>query len=165
MAIGDPNSVVQVEKPPQVRSPIGEDAPGKDEKIRTHQMPGEYKISKCDLLSPNIEASGSGGINIIPMIDQVYIYENINTPYLLAEFEIHDGMGLREQVPIIGEEFISFEAATLGFTAGEMPESDNNLDGIVKKTIRVYTTSSIIDNSPTLKTYILHCISCEAIVS
>ena len=165
MAIGDPNSVVQVEKPPQVRSPIGEDAPGKDEKIRTHQMPGEYKISKCDLLSPNIEASGSGGINIIPMIDQVYIYENINTPYLLAEFEIHDGMGLREQVPIIGEEFISFEAATLGFTAGEMPESDNNLDGIVKKVFRVYSISPIIDNTPTMKTYVLRCISIEAIIS
>ena len=166
--------LIKQEKPPQIRSPIDEDSPGRKQKTRNVQQPGEYVISKCELKSPNIavahpvapapSAPTSAGVNIIPLLGTVHIYEDISKPYLLADFEIRDGMGLREQIPIIGEEYITFEASTLNFTAGEN-EPDNPLDGIVKKTFRVYTTSSIIDNSPTLKTYILHCISCEAIVS
>ena len=167
MAIGDPNAIVRVEKPPQIRSPIDSETPGRKTKTKDVMQPGEYIISKAELRSPNIQIKDPDtgkGVNIIPVLGAVHVYEDISKPYLLADFEIRDGLGLREQIPIIGEEYIVYEASTLNYTPAEN-EPGNPLDGIVKKTFRIYSTSPIVDNSPTMKTYVLHGISCEAIIS
>ena len=49
-------SITVIEKPPQIRSPIGIDVPGAQQKETAQAMPGEYKMSKCDLISSKLFA-------------------------------------------------------------------------------------------------------------
>ena len=155
-----------VEKVPQCVSPIGPETPNAEDRERSQEQPGAYLMSKCDLLSPNAGTDDERrrGINIIPMIDTVTIHEDISKPYLYCDISIRDARGLREQVPIVGEEFISLEVATKTFSP-PTGTGANPLDNIVKKVFRVYEVSPIVNSSERMKLYVLHCISIEAIVS
>jgi hypothetical protein len=153
-------SITVIEKPPQIRSPIGIDVPGAQQKETAQAMPGEYKMSKCDLISPNIDMA----INLIPMIDAVEIHEDISKPYLYCDISLRDARGLREIVPLVGEEFVSLEVCTLTFEP-ETTFGANPLDNIVKKCFRVYSVSPIVNSTERLKLYVLNCISIEAIIS
>ena len=77
MAIGDPNAIVRVEKPPQIRSPIDSETPGRKTKTKDVMQPGEYIISKAKLRSPNIQIKDPDtgkGVNIIPVLGAVHVY-------------------------------------------------------------------------------------------
>ena len=145
------------QKPPQEPSPVGIGVQGAEDIEEAAQQAGMYVISKCDILSPNVDDV----VNMIPMIDTVTVYEDISKPYLLCDIAIRDSYGFRETIPIIGEEFINFIAQTQGFEAGE----NNPLDNIIKKSFRVYSVSPIANVTERLKLYVLHCISIEAIIS
>ena len=145
------------QKPPQEPSPVGIGVQGAEDIEEEAQQAGMYIISKCDILSPNVDDV----VNMIPMIDTVTVYEDISKPYLLCDIAIRDSFGFRETIPIIGEEFINFVAQTQGFEAGE----NNPLDNIIKKSFRVYSVSPIANVTERLKLYVLHCISIEAIIS
>ena len=45
----------------------------------TARIPGDYKVEKLVLLSPNIDAE----IDLTPTFDTISIFEDISTPYLL----------------------------------------------------------------------------------
>ena len=158
--------IVNVLKPPQLRSPVSIGAPDAEKIEEAAPMAGLYDIVKCDIISPNVALSEGDGqlepVNMIPMIDTLTVYEDINKPYLLCDIAIRDSYGFRETIPIIGEEFVQFEAQTRGF---ELVDADNPLDNIIKKTFRVYTVSPIVNSTERLKLYVLHCISIEAIIS
>jgi hypothetical protein len=162
------DQITDVEKKPQTASPIGPDTPGATQKEKQLVQPGEYIISKCDLISPNVGSKENPEelqpINIIPMLDTVTIYEDISKPYLYCDISIRDAAGLRELVPIVGEEFVSFEGATKSFVP-DTNHGSNPLDNIIKKCFRVYSISPIVNLSERSKLYVLHCISIEAIVS
>ena len=167
MAIGDEglDEIVIIKKPPQVDSPVSIDAPKVEQLEKSSAQPGMYEIVKCDIVSPNVAKAETGlptPVNMIPMIDTVTVYEDIGKPYLLCDIAIRDGFGFRETIPIIGEEFINFEAYTYGF---DQIESDNPRDNIIQKTFRIYSVSPIVNSSERLKLYVLHCISIEAIIS
>jgi hypothetical protein len=146
------------QKPPQAPSPIGIGEPQAEDIEEGLPQAGMYNIELCDILSPNIDSK----VNIIPMIDTVTVYEDINKPYILCDIAIRDSYGFRETIPIIGEEFINLIAQTKGF---EVADVDNPLDNIIKKSFRVYSVSPIANVSERLKLYVLHCISIEAIIS
>ena len=74
-------------------------------------------------------------VNIIPMIDKLTVYEDINKPYLLCDLAVRDSYGFRETIPLIGEEFLRLEAMTRGF---DKVKADNPLDNIIKKTFRKF---------------------------
>ena len=170
MANGDPllnqpDEIVIIGKPPQIDSPVSIDPPKVEQLEKSSAQPGMYEIVKCDIVSPNVAKAETGlptPVNMIPMIDTVTVYEDIGKPYLLCDIAIRDGFGFRETIPIIGEEFINFEAYTYGF---DQIESDNPRDNIIQKTFRIYSVSPIVNSSERLKLYVLHCISIEAIIS
>ena len=162
MANGDPE-LVSLQNPPQMPSPVGIGQPHAEDLEEAATQAGLYDIVKCDILTPNIlNIKGKSAVNIIPMINSLTVYEDINKPYLLCDISIRDSYGFRETIPIMGEEFVQLEAQTRGF---DLIKSDNPLDNIIKKTFRVYSVSPIVNSTERLKLYVLHCISIEAIIS
>ncbi len=125
------------------------------------RSPGDYKIEKLVLLSPNVDAA----IDLTPTFDTVTIYEDISTPYILMDLSIVESYGLRELVPLIGEEFIEIVAATAGVTATAGSPTSNKFDGIIQKVFRVTKMSPIVSSSERVKNYVLHCVSVEAIIN
>ena len=123
-------------------------------------------------MSPHITSGDSAKgavINIIPIFDTISLYEDISKPYLLMDVAIVESFGLREIIPIIGEEFIHIVASTQGVTAGE---GDNTADkdykkwdSVLDKVFRVTSTSAIVSTSERVKKYVLHCCSVEAIIN
>jgi hypothetical protein len=127
----------------------------------TARIPGDYKVEKLVLLSPNIDAE----IDLTPTFDTISIFEDISTPYLLMDLSIVESYGLRELIPLIGEEFIELVAGTAGVTAKSGSPSQNKFDGIISKVFRVTSLSPIISTSERVKNYVIHCVSVEAIIN
>ena len=125
------------------------------------RIPGDYKVEKLVLLSPNVDAE----IDLTPTFDTIQIFEDISTPYLLMDLSIVESYGLRELIPLIGEEFIELVAATAGVTAKTGSPSQNKFDGVISKVFRVTSLSPIISTSERVKNYVIHCVSVEAIIN
>ncbi len=150
-----PEDWLQTDRTPTT-SPV-EDNTAKD----NMRMPGDYLIEKLVLLSPNVDAP----IDLTPTFDTLQIFEDISTPYLLMDLSIVESYGLRELIPLIGEEFIELEAATAGVTARSGSPSQNKFDGVISKVFRVTSLSPIVSTSERVKNYVIHCVSVEAIIN
>ncbi len=145
--------------------------PGSSKEPETRST-GDYIVDTLDIMSPHITSGDSAKgavINIIPIFDTISLYEDISKPYLLMDVAIVESFGLREIIPIIGEEFIHIVASTQGVTAGE---GDNTADkdykkwdSVLDKVFRVTSTSAIVSTSERVKKYVLHCCSVEAIIN
>ena len=125
------------------------------------RMAGDYLIEKLELKSPNVDMP----INLAPVYDTVSIYEDISKPYLLMDIALVESFGLRELIPIIGEEFVEIVAATRGLIAGQGSPQNNKFDGIIQKVFRVTSVSPIVSKNDRIKQYVLHCSSVEAIIN
>jgi len=132
---------------------------------------GDYVVEKLDLMSPNmapdLTSEVPAKVNIIPMYDTISLYEDISKPYLLMDVAMVDSIGLREIVPIIGEEFIHIIASTQGIIAGEGDRTSSKdykkWDSVLDKIFRVTSISAVVSTSERVKKYVLHCCSVEAI--
>ena len=125
------------------------------------RMPGDYLVDKLVIKSPNIDSP----IDLTPVYDTISIYEDLSSSYLLCDISIIESFGLRELIPIIGEEFIELIASTRGVTAGEGSDTGNLLDGIISKVFRVTSISPMVSTNDRVKNYVLHCTSVEAIIN
>ena len=125
------------------------------------RMPGDYLVDKLVIKSPNIDSP----IDLTPVYDTISIYEDLSSNYLLCDISIIESFGLRELIPIIGEEFIEIIASTRGVTAGEGSDTGNLLDGIISKVFRVTSISPMVSTNDRVKNYVLHCTSVEAIIN
>ena len=125
------------------------------------RLPGDYLIDKLVLKSPNIDSV----IDLTPVFDTIAIYEDLTKPYLLMDISIIESFGLRELVPIIGEEFIEVQASTRGFAAGEGSATNNLLDSVIQKVFRVTSISPLVSSNDRIKNYVLHCTSVEAVIN
>ena len=125
------------------------------------RMPGDYLVDKLVIKSPNIDSP----IDLTPVYDTISIYEDLSSSYLLCDISIIESFGLRELIPIIGEEFIEIIASTRGVTAGEGSDTGNLLDGIISKVFRVTSISPMVSTNDRVKNYVLHCTSVEAIIN
>ena len=125
------------------------------------RMPGDYLVDKLVIKSPNIDSP----IDLTPVYDTISVYEDLSSSYLLCDISIIESFGLRELIPIIGEEFIELIASTRGVTAGEGSDTGNLLDGIISKVFRVTSISPMVSTNDRVKNYVLHCTSVEAIIN
>ena len=66
-------------------------------------FPGDFELQKLTLTSPHRK----GYIDLKAAWSDFNIYESIFSPYLTADIQLVDGIGLMESVPIIGEETIT----------------------------------------------------------
>jgi hypothetical protein len=125
------------------------------------RIPGDYLIEKLVLLSPNVDAE----IDLTPTFDTISIFEDISKPYILMDLSIVESYGLRELIPLIGEEFIELVASTAGVVAGEGSPTNSLFDGVIQKVFRVTSMSPIVSTSERVKNYVLHCVSVEAVIN
>ena len=86
-------------------------------------FPGDFELQKLTLTSPHRK----GYIDLKAAWSGFNIYESIFSPYLTADIQLVDGIGLMESVPIIGEETITIQVKTKGIVKERKPE--NNLPG------------------------------------
>ena len=130
---------------------------------------GEYDILKLTLTSPNRKQKG-GYIDLKAAWSDLNIYEDIFASCLTGNIIITDGMGLMENVPIIGEETINIHVKTSGIkrereeiTTG--PFKGSLSEGIINLKFRVYKISDLIKMNEGMWRYKLHLISEEALIN
>lgn len=97
--------------------------------------PSDINIEAINLIS----ADGERTEDLIPYVTRMDIFESIYSPVIYAELQIQDSVGLDQNFPLIGEEFIviSFatpgsESTTYGFSNRGLPvnkKNNNNLKG------------------------------------
>ena len=73
------------------------------------QFPGDYAIDEALIV-------GSSGvpINITRLIQEINIFENIETPYMSGSIIITDAAGVAEAMPFLGQERLIFSLRTPG---------------------------------------------------
>ena len=86
-------------------------------------FPGDFELQKLIFTSPHRK----GYVDLKAAWSDFNIYESLFSPYLTADIQIVDGIGMLESVPIIGEETIHFQAKTKGIVRQRTP--DGNVPG------------------------------------
>ena len=139
----------------------------KEGKIPT--FAGEFDLLKLTLTSPNRKKKG-GYIDLKQAWSDLNIYEDIFASCLTGNITITDGMGLMENVPIIGEETINIHLKTTGIkreraeqTTG--PFKGSLSEGIINLKLRVYKISDLTKMNEGMWMYKLHLISEEGMIN
>ena len=72
------------------------------------RFPGDYKITKCVLISPSRGADSPIDLQDADKPDwtEINFYEDIYSPTISGDITINDAVGLMENVPIVGEEIL-----------------------------------------------------------
>ena len=129
---------------------------------------GDYDFLKLTLTSPN--RKNKGYVDLKNAWSDLNIYEDIFASSLTGNVMLTDGMGLLENVPIIGEETIHIHAKTSGIkrerevqTTG--PFKGSLSEGIINLKFRVYKISNLVKMNEGLWMYKLHFISEEAMIN
>jgi hypothetical protein len=78
-----------------------------DQKGNSYQL-GDVLVNKLTI------TSNGKTRDITPQVVELFLYEDILTPYLFLTLEIHDAIGLLRTFPIIGEETVELEFETPG---------------------------------------------------
>lgn len=79
------------------------------------QAPGDYILT-----GPLIVGTSGEMINVAQLLQEINIYQSIDTPYLSGSMLISDSAGVYEKLPIIGQERLIFSLTT--------PGADQNVD-------------------------------------
>lgn len=113
----------------------------KDEEYRN----GDVKIISLELISEDQQRKH----RIEDQVKFIDIYESIMSPSIFAEFHVQDSIGLMEDFPILGEEYISIKFQT----SNKQP---------ITYLFRVNKVEQITSNSTNkTKSYVLRCVSPE----
>ena len=69
-----------------------------------------------DFILDGVVVIGSSGavVDITTLLDELNIFQNIETPYMSGSILIKDGAGLAEVLPFLGEERLLFALRTPG---------------------------------------------------
>jgi len=110
--------------------------------------PGEAKITLFDLTS----LDGSIRQSIINQVISFDIYESIMLPLMVCDIAVKDSIGLIDQFPIIGEEFVEIEVKN--------PETQN---AYFFKFKTVSVTNKVTNPDGKMMSYIIRCMSEEII--
>ena len=130
-------------------------------------FPGDYEIIKLELHSPNRK----GFIDLRLNWSDLNIYEDMFANCLTASITMTDGVGLREHVPIIGEESIHLHLRTKGIkkeraeAVNPGPFLGSEPDGIINLKFRVYKISPSTELSEGGVMFTLYLISEEFIIN
>ena len=131
-------------------------------------FPGDFELQKLTLESPHRE----GFIDLKGAWSDFNIYESLFSPYLTADIQLSDGVGLMESVPIIGEETIHFQAKTKGIVRDRSPKNNfpgpfegSQNEGRISLSFRVVKINDIVKLNDQMMTYRLSLVSEEAIIN
>ena len=133
-------------------------------------FPGDFELRRLVLKSPHKD-EGEGEVDIRAAWSDLNIYEDLFGSYLTGNIQIVDGVGLRENLPIIGEETLHLEVKTKGIerqrnqnlTPGPFEGSGN--EGIMKLKFRIIKISNITQIQDGMQSYKLSFVSEEAIIN
>ena len=133
-------------------------------------FPGDFELLKLVLKSPHMH-EGEGQVDLRAAWSDLNIYEDLFGSYLTGNIQIVDGVGLRESVPIIGEETLHIEVKTKGLERqrnqslipGPFTGSEN--EGIMKLKFRIIKISNISNLTDGMQSYKLSFVSEEAIIN
>ena len=121
-----------------------------NETIKTGiQNAGDINIAEVTLICSN-----GTQVDLIPFLAELNITEDIFSPAMYGNIVIADSLGLIENGPIVGEEYIRVDLVTPGMEASR-----------INKTFRVYSVSDrnvILDDKSSF--YVLHFCSPEVFV-
>ena len=128
--------------------------------------PGDYELKSLSLTSPNRE----GSIDLRAAWSDLNIYENIFSSCLTANIDIVDGVGLMENVPIIGEETIHIKVQTANLEKKRKvdetgPFAGSNNEGLIDLKFRVVRLSNLNKLNESLISYTLYMVSEEYILN
>tara|TARA_B100001750_G_scaffold237565_1_gene242863 strand:+ start:844 stop:2667 length:1824 start_codon:yes stop_codon:yes gene_type:complete len=131
-------------------------------------FPGDFELQKLILESPHRE----GFIDLKAAWSDFNIYESIFQPYLTADIQIIDGVGLMESVPIIGEETLTIQVKTKGIVRDRQPQNNfpgpfegSQNEGRISLKFRVVKINDITKLNDQMLTYRLSLVSEEAIIN
>ena len=100
------------------------------------------------------------------------IYESLFSPYLTADIQIVDGVGLLESAPIIGEETIQIQVKTKGIVRQRTPDGNapgpfegSQNEGRINLQFRVVKIGRVTKLNDQMLTYKLTLVSEEAIIN
>ena len=133
-------------------------------------FPGDFELRKLVLKSPHMH-DGEGEVDLRAAWSDLNIYEDLFGSYLTGNIQIQDGVGLRESVPIIGEETLHVEVKTKGLERQRNqnlipgPFSGSENEGIMKLKFRIIKISNITNLTDGMQTYKLSFVSEEAIIN
>jgi len=129
---------------------------------------GDYDLLKLTLTSPN--RKNKGYVDLRDAFSDLNIYEDVFASCLTGNITISDGLGLMENVPIIGEETINIHVKTSGIkrereeiTTG--PFKGSLSEGIINLKFRVYKISNLVKMNEGMWMYKLHLISEEGMIN
>tara|TARA_Y100000296_G_scaffold36472_1_gene42188 strand:- start:2011 stop:3915 length:1905 start_codon:yes stop_codon:yes gene_type:complete len=128
-------------------------------------FPGDYKVTKCRLISPTRGADNPIDLQKDASAwQEINFYEDLYSPIVSGEITIQDGVGLIESVPIVGEEVLEISMATagavpspIGSPAGSEADIDvKDLPNLIINRFRIYKVDppvKINDNFRSVKLY------------
>ena len=134
---------------------------------RIPSFPGDFELQKLTLTSPNRR----GYVDLKAAWSEFNIYEDLFGNYLTGNIGIVDGVGLKESVPIIGEETIHIQVKTKGLVrqrnqqAIPGPFEGSQNEGIIDLKFRVVKISNITRLNDQMQGYTLGLASEEAILN
>ena len=132
---------------------------------------GDYELKALELRSPNRPGGPKNYINLKAAWSDLNIYEDMFANCLTASITMTDGVGLREHVPIIGEESIHLHLRTKGIkkeraeAVNPGPFLGSEPDGIINLKFRVYRIGASKELSEGLVMFTLYLISEEFIIN
>ena len=131
-------------------------------------FPGDFELQKLIFTSPHRK----GYVDLKAAWSDFNIYESLFSPYLTADIQIVDGVGLLESAPIIGEETIQIQVKTKGIVRQRTPDGNapgpfegSQNEGRINLQFRVVKIGSITKLNDQVLTYKLTLVSEEAIVN
>ena len=128
-------------------------------------FPGDYKVTKCRLISPTRGADNPIDLQKDASAwQEINFYEDLYSPIVSGDITIQDGVGLIESVPIVGEEVLEISMATagavpspIGSPAGSEADIDvKDLPNLIINRFRIYKVDppvKINDNFRSVKLY------------
>ena len=136
------------------------------QKEKMPSFAGDFELLKLTLTSPNRK----GYVDLKGGWADLNIYEDVFANCLTGSITLVDGIGLMEDVPIIGEETINIHLRTRGIKREREEEvtgpfSGSQNEGIINTKFRVTKLTDIVRLNEGLIRYTLHLISEEYIIN
>ena len=131
-------------------------------------FPGDFELQKLIFTSPHRK----GYVDLKAAWSDFNIYESLFSPYLTADIQIVDGVGLLESAPIIGEETIQIQVKTKGIVRQRTPDGNapgpfegSQNEGRINLQFRVVKIGRVTKLNDQMLTYKLTLVSEEAIIN
>ena len=131
-------------------------------------FPGDFELQKLIFTSPHRK----GHVDLKAAWSDFNIYESLFSPYLTADIQIVDGVGLLESAPIIGEETIQIQVKTKGIVRQRTPDGNapgpfegSQNEGRIILQFRVVKIGRVTKLNDQMLTYKLTLVSEEAIIN